>query len=105
MPVGRLISMLASDLTSHGATLSDAKSSLGLVFGVVPTDPADLASFADAFCCFALMREIDEAATGSGWTTSASEAELTSSVGDSLLLFLAPDCASRISWSDAPESL
>jgi hypothetical protein len=97
--------MLASDCTSHGATLSDAKSTFGFVFGTAPRVPDDLASSLDAFCCFALMREIDGAATGSGFAASASEAELSTSTGDNLLLFLAPDCASRISWSDAPESL
>ena len=99
MPVGRLIPMLAKEVQSHGATLSVAKSSFGLTLG------AELAVFVELSCCLALMREIVGAATGSGFSASASEAVLSGSVGDSLLLFLAPDCASSISWSDAPDSL
>lgn len=92
--------MLAKEVQSHGATLSVAKSNFELTFG------AELVLFVDLSCCFALMREIVVgAATGSGFSASASEAELSGSVGDSLLLFLAPDCASSISWSDAPNSL
>ena len=93
MPVGRLIPMLAKEVQSHGATLSVAKSSFGLTLG------AELVVFVDLSCCLALMREIvgTGAATGSGFSASASEAELSGSVGDSLLLFLAPDCASSIS--------
>jgi hypothetical protein len=91
--------MLAREVTSHGATLRDAKSNFELTFG------AGIAVFVDLSCCFALMREIVGAATGSGFSASASEAELSAWVGDSLRLFLAPDCASRISWSDAPDSL
>lgn len=54
------------------------------------------------------MREIVGAAveTGFGFGAASSEPELSfPSLGDSFLLFLAPACASRISWSDAPESL
>ena len=65
IPVGRLISMLASEATSHGATPSEAKLSFWLTAGVVP-DLDELDGFCKLFC-FALMREIVDATTGSGF--------------------------------------
>lgn len=90
IPVGFLISMDASDATSHGETSRDAKLTFSAAF-----DGSDVASAPDtswtrdgAVVCFALMREVVASGCCVGFST-----------GDNLLFFLDPF------WSSISSSL
>jgi hypothetical protein len=104
--VGFLISIDASDATSHGATSIEAK----LVFSLLGGRAAGAGAGADAgtgvalvvggFSRFALTLEIVD----TGIRVKAGSGSESSAFGDSLLLFLDPAWCCRMSSSEALNS-